>query len=131
MLLAAVLVAEEVSFVLVGSAGLHLHGQRIRVHDIDAVPAPGGENLGRLHSVLTDLSIDGRVPPVRSLATADLVSVRTGYGKLDCLMERGRRDWDRLRTGARPLDVGGVQVLVARADDIRLLRVRFKGVDDD
>jgi hypothetical protein len=131
MLLAAVLAAEEVSFVLVGSAGLHLHGQRIRVRDIDAVPAPGMENLGRLHSVLTELAIDGQVPAVRSLATADLVSVRTGYGTLDCLMERGRRDWDRLRAGARPFDVAGVRVLVARAADIRVLRLRFKGVNDD
>src|SRR5258708_15248057 len=131
MLLAGVLAAEEVSFVLVGSAGLHLHGERIRVRDIDAVPAPGGENLGRLHSVLADLSVDGRVPAARSLAAADLVSVRTGYGRLDCLMERGRRDWDRLRAGARPFDLCGERVLVAGAGDIRLLRARYKDVDDD
>jgi hypothetical protein len=131
MLLAAVLAAEEVSFVLVGSAGLHLHGERIRVRDIDAVPAPGRENLGRLHSVLADLSMDGRVPSERSLAAADLVSVRTGYGTLDCLMERGRLDWDGLRAGARPFGLCGVPVLVASADDIRLLRARYKDVDDD
>jgi hypothetical protein len=131
MLLAAVLAAEEVSFVLVGSAGLHLHGQRIRVRDIDAVPAPGRENLERLHSLLADLAIDGRVPALRSLATADLVSVRTGYGKLDCLLHRGRRDWGRLRTGASAFDIAGVQVLAARADDIRLLRARFKDINDD
>jgi hypothetical protein len=131
MLLAAVLAAEEVHFVLVGSAGLHLHGERIRVRDIDAVPAPGRENLGRLHSVLADLSVDGRVPAVRSLATAHVVSVRTGFGRLDCLLERGRRDWDRLRAGARPFDVSGARVLAAGADDIRLLRARFKDADDD
>jgi hypothetical protein len=100
MLLAAVLAAEEVHFVLVGSAGLHLHGERIRVRDIDAVPAPGGENLGRLHSVLAGLSVDGRAPAARSLATAHVVSVRTSFGRLDCLLERGRRDWGTLRAGA-------------------------------
>ena len=131
MLLAAVLAAEEVSFVLVGSAGLHLHGERIRVRDIDAVPSPGRNNLGKLHSVVADLSVDGRVPAPRSFAAADLVSVRTGYGTLDCLMERGRLDWDRLRAGARPFDLCGVRVLVASADDIRLLRARYKDVDDD
>jgi hypothetical protein len=131
MLLAAVLAAEEVSFVLVGSAGLHLHGQRIRVHDIDAVPAPDRENLARLYLVLADLAIDGQVPALRSLATAHLVSVRTGYGKLDCLLDRGRRDWSRLRAGARAFDVAGAQVLAARADDIRLLRARFRDVNDD
>jgi hypothetical protein len=131
MLLAAVLAAEEVSFVLVGSAGLHLHGQPIRVHDIDAVPAPGRENLARLHLVLADLALDGQVPGLRSLAAAHLVSVRTGYEKLDCLLERGHRDWGRLRAGARAFDIAGVQVLAARADDIRLLRARFKDVNDD
>jgi hypothetical protein len=131
MLLAAVLAAEEVHFVLVGSAGLHLHGERIRVRDIDAVPAPGRENLGRLHSVLGGLSVDGRVPAVRWLATAHVVSIRTSFGRLDCLLERGRRDWDRLRAGARPFDVSGARVLAAGADDIRLLRARFKDADDD
>jgi hypothetical protein len=131
MLLAAILAAERVSFVLVGSAGLHLHGQRIRVHDVDAVPAPGRENLARLHQVLADLAIDERLPALRSLATAHLVSVRTGYGTLDCLLERGRTDWDRLRAGARPFDVAGERVLAAGADDIRLLRSRYKDVDDD
>jgi hypothetical protein len=131
MLLAAVLAAEGVSFVLVGSAGLHLHGERIRVRDIDAVPAPGRENLGRLHSVLAVLSVDGRVPAAWSLATADVVSVRTGFGRLDCLLERGRQDWSTLRAGAHAFDVSGARVLAADAGDIRLLRARFKDAGDD
>jgi hypothetical protein len=135
LLLAAVLAAEEVSFVLVGSAGgsagLCLHGERLGVGDIDAVPAPGWQNLETLHAALADMAIGGRVPPLRSLASAVLVSVRASYGKLDCLMKRGRRDWDRLHPGAGPFCVAGVQVLAAGADDIRSLRVRFKGVDDD
>jgi hypothetical protein len=131
MLLAAVLAAEDVSFVLVGSAGLYLRGWSIRVRDIDAVPAPGRANLARLHLVLTDLATDKPVPALRSLATAHIVSVRTGYGKLDCLLDRGRRDWDRLRAGAGPFEVCGVPVLAAGTDDIQLLRARFKGVSDD
>jgi hypothetical protein len=77
------------------------------------------------------MAIGGGVPPLRALAMADFASVRTSYGKLDCLMERARRDWDRLCAGARPFCVSGVQVLVAGADDIRSLRMRFKDVDDD
>jgi hypothetical protein len=126
MLLAAVLAAEEVSFVLVGSAGLYLHGERIRVRDVDAVLCPDRVNLERLHMVLADLVIGGPAPPLRSLATADLVSVHTSYGKLDCLLERGRRDWDMLRGGVRPFSVRGVPVTVADAGEIRSLRARFK-----
>jgi hypothetical protein len=59
------------------------------------------------------------------------VSVRTSFGRLDCLLERGRRDWGTLRAGARPFDVSGARVLAAGADDIRLLRARFKDGDDD
>jgi hypothetical protein len=92
MLLAAVLAAEDVSFVLVGSAALYLHGQPIPVTDIDAVPAPGASNLARLYAALAAVVPGGRVPSVRSLGTADVVSVRTSYGRLDCLLGRGRRD---------------------------------------
>lgn len=44
-LLAAVLAADGVSYVLVGSAGLHLRGHCRPVGDIDAVPAPDQANL--------------------------------------------------------------------------------------
>jgi hypothetical protein len=131
MLLAAVLAAEDLSFVLVGSAGLYLHGQRIRVRDIDAVPAPDRASLERLQIVLRDLVVGGPPPPLRSLATADLISVRTTYGRLDCLLERGRQDWGCLRAGARSFTVSGVPVLVAEAGEIRSMRARFKDLDDD
>ena len=55
LLLAAVLAAEEVSFVLVGSAALYLHGYLIPVADIDAVPAPDAGNLARLYAALAVL----------------------------------------------------------------------------
>ena len=126
MLLAAVLAAEGVSFVLVGSAALYLHGDQIPVRDIDAVPEPGHGNLARLHEALQALAVRGGPPPLRCLATADLVSVSTGYGTLDCLLRRGRRDWDRLQEHAQPFQVSGAAVMVARAGDARALRRRFK-----
>jgi hypothetical protein len=122
MLLAAVLAAEDVSFVLVGSAALYLHGQRIRVADIDAVPAPGAGNLARLHAALAAVVPAGRVPSVRSLGSTDVVSVRTSYGRLDCLLGRGRRDWDKLLAGARLVDVSGAGVRVASHAAVTALR---------
>lgn len=126
MLLAAVLAAEEVSFVLVGSAALYLHGERIAVADIDAVPGPDEGNLAKLHTALGVLMLQDGVPSLRSLATADVISVRTGYGTLDCLLRRGRQDWYRLRASAQLFEVAGTGVTVACAADARVLRRRFK-----
>lgn len=128
LLLAAVLAAERVSYVLVGSAGLYLRGHRGPVGDIDAVPAPDRANLERLHDVLIDLAAGSRCPPVRLLATADLVQVRTSYGMVDCLLARGRRDWARLVAGAQTFDICGVPVLTAAVGDLRALRSRYKDV---
>jgi len=128
LLLAAVLAAERVSFVLVGSAALRLRGEAIPVADIDAVPEPGHANLARLHAVLTALAVRRwLVPPPRSLLTLDMVSVRTVYGKLDCLLERGRRDWDRLREDAGVIRVADAEVTVASAAEAWALRHAFKG----
>lgn len=131
LLLAAVLAADGVSYVLVGSAGLYLRGHLGPVGDIDAVPAPDPANLERLRDVLTDLAVGSKCPPVRLLATADLVQVRTSYGKVDCLLARGRRDWARLVAGAETFDVCGVPVLTAGVGDLRALRSRYKGVSGE
>ena len=126
LLLAAVLAAEDVSFVLVGSAALYLYGYLIPVADIDAVPAPDAGNLARLHAALAVLVRDGRVPSIRSLGAADVVSVRTSYGGLDCLLGRGRRDWDRLREGARQVRVSDTGVMLASAATVTALRRSHK-----
>jgi hypothetical protein len=127
VLLAAVLTAERVSFVLIGSAALWLRGEAIPVADVDAVPEPGEANLARLHAALTALAVRRRlVPSPRSLPVLDIVSVPTTYGKLDCLLERGRRDWDRLRQDAGMVKVADAEVMVASAADAWALRRAFK-----
>jgi hypothetical protein len=128
VLLAAVLAAERVSFALVGSAALWLRGEHVPVADVDAVPEPGAANLARLHAALTNLAVSDRVVPrPRSLPVLDMVTVPTSYGRLDCLLERGRRDWDRLRGGAGVIRVADADVLVASAADAWSLRRAFKG----
>jgi len=131
LLLAAVLAAEGVSYVLVGSAGLYLRGYRGPVGDIDAVPAPDPVNLELLHDVLAGLGMGRGCPPARVLAAADLIQVRTSYGKLDCLLARGRSDWANLSAGAEAFEVCGVPVLTAAARDLRALRARYKDVKDE
>jgi hypothetical protein len=127
VLAAGVLAAEKVSFLLVGSAALWLRGEPIAVGDVDAVIEPGEPNLLRLHAALTELTTrPGTIPPVRRLREISITSAFTAYGKVDCMLERGRRDWDRLRRGASHIAIADVQVLVASADDALTLRRQFK-----
>jgi hypothetical protein len=132
VLAAAVLAAEGVSFVLVGSAALWLHGQPVPVGDADVVIEPGAQNLLRLGQALDWLALQPRaVPPVRAFPVLPLASVTTSYGRIDCLLERGRIDWERLRQPAVRIPVADAGVLVAARAEILALRRRFKGVSAD
>jgi hypothetical protein len=125
VLAAAVLAAEEVSFLLVGSAALWLRDEIANVADADVVIEPGERNIHRLRGALGGIAI-GPVPSVNSFSRGSVVPVVTAYGKVDCLLERGRRDWGRLRCGAGFLPVADVPVLVAASADVWNLRRRYK-----
>jgi hypothetical protein len=62
----------------------------------------------------------------RDLAWLPLVTVITSYGKIDCLLERGRLDWRRLRHAAVTVPVAGAGVLTAAQADVWALRRQFK-----
>jgi hypothetical protein len=127
VLAAAVLAAEQVSFVLVGSAALWLRGERISVGDVDVVIEPSEANLHRLRDALAALTIrPGEVPAVYRLRVLSVTTAVTSYGRVDCLLERGRRNWNQLRQGADHLAVADALVHVASADDTWALRRRFK-----
>jgi hypothetical protein len=125
---AAILAAERVSFILVGSAALWLRGEAVSVGDTDVVIEPGEANLHRLHDSLKTLATHpSALPPPRRLAMRSIIPVQTSFGKLDLLLERGRQDWDLLRPSADLIDVTDVDVLVASAADSYALRRRYKG----
>jgi len=127
VLAAAVLAAERVSFVLVGSAALWLRGERVTVGDVDVVIEPDEANLRRLHEALAGLAVrPGEIPAVHRLRDLSVTTVISSYGRVDCLLERGRRDWDPLRQGAGFVAVADAPVLVASAGDAWALRRRFK-----
>lgn len=125
VLAAAVLAAEGVSFVLVGSAALWLRGEIEAVADADVVIEPGEDNLRRLREALAGIAIT-TVPSVTRFSSASVVPVMTGYGTVDCMLERGRQEWHRLRGGAEVLPVADAGVLVAASADVRELRRRYK-----
>lgn len=127
VLAAAVLAAEGVSFLLVGSAALWLHGEPVTVADADLVVEPAEQNLRRLSEALAQLAVRPRaLPRVRDLPLLDLVSVTTSFGQVDCLLERGRVDWARLRSSAARIPVAEAGVLTASRADAWALRRRFK-----
>ena len=127
VLAAAVLAAEQVSFVLVGSAALWLRGEQVTVGDVDVVIEPGEANLRRLHEALAALAVrPDAVPAVHRLRGLSVTTAVTSYGRVDCLLERGRRDWDQLRQAAEYVAVADAPVLVASAGDAWALRRRFK-----
>jgi hypothetical protein len=124
---AAILAAEHVSFLLVGSAALWLHGEQIAVGDADVVIEPGEQNARRLSEALADMAIRPRaVSRSRDFPLLPLVSVTTSYGRVDCLLERGRLDWERLRQSSVTIPVADAHVLVAARADAWALRRQFK-----
>jgi hypothetical protein len=128
VLAAGILAAEGVSFLLVGSAALWLHGEPIPVGDADVVIEPAEENLHRLADALTGFALrPEEVPRVRALSWVNVLSVVTSYGRVDCLLERGRLDWPGLRQSAVRIPVADVDVPVAAQADVWALRRRFKG----
>jgi hypothetical protein len=127
VLAAAVLAAERVSGVLVGSAALWLRGEPVSVGDVDVVIEPGEANLLRLREVLSGLAVRPEaVSAVRRLWEISVATVFSSYGRVDCMLERSRRDWKGLRRGAGHVPVADARVLVASAADAWALRARFR-----
>jgi len=127
VLAAAVLATTGVSFLLVGSAALWLRGESILVGDADVVIEPGDQNMQRTRAALADLALQPHVVPQASrLAILDIVTIMTSYGKIDCLLRRGRLDWDRLVRNTDVMLVAGAEVIVADSSDAWNLRRRFK-----
>jgi hypothetical protein len=127
VLAAAMLSTTGVSFVLVGSAALWLRGGSIPVGDADVVIEPGDQSMQRARAALADLALRPHaVPQAGRLALLDIVTVMTSYGKIDCLLRRGRLDWDRLVTKSDVMLVAGAEVIVADSFDAWSLRRRFR-----
>jgi hypothetical protein len=127
VLAAAVLATTGVSFLLVGSGALWLRGESIPVGDADVVIEPGDQNTRRARAALAELALQPQaVPQAARLTTLDIVTIMTSYGKIDCLLRRGRLDWDRLRRNSDVLLVAGAEVIVAAGSDVWNLRRQFK-----
>jgi hypothetical protein len=124
---AAVLVAEGVELIVVGTTALTMHGQPVEVHDLDVVVEPSPPNLAGLPRALAALgAMRSDIPPPWALVESDVMTVTTAYGRVDLMLAQGRRRFHDLARRALTVDVCGVNVPVASRDDAWALRRQFK-----
>jgi hypothetical protein len=86
-------------------------------------PARTARSRGRSYAAGT---LSAAVPPARHFSWLPLITVTTSFGGVDCLLERGRFDWERLRQGAETIAVADAGVLVAGRADAWALRRQFR-----
>ncbi|HVF78019.1 MAG TPA: hypothetical protein VNA28_06960, partial [Solirubrobacteraceae bacterium] len=117
----------EVSYTLIGGLAVQAHGHTRTTQDVDLVPDPDQENLGRLADALHELgarrAAETRAWPRsrlrRGLADADVLSLDTDVGGVDVHMRPpGAAPYGDLRARALVLDVAGISVAIAGRDDL-------------
>lgn len=128
-LLITTLARHAVQYVLIGALGARLQGFPRVTADADITPARAPDNLDRLAAALREL--DARVHTenvleglsfdcsARTLARAELWNLVTRAGRLDvAFVPSGTTGYHDLARGAVHFDVYGVDLLVARLEDI-------------
>ncbi len=128
VILSALLAAEGVDSVVVGSTALRLRGFEVSVGDLDIVPDLQPDALRTMTEAIGRYRLPRSAPPSRGdlAATQGIWTTPTIYGTLDVLMDCARRDGAGLRVRASTIRVFDVDVLVASSDDAWALRHRFK-----
>lgn len=115
-----VLAAHRVELVIIGGFALAAHGVIRGTKDIDIVPDPRSENIGRLAAALRELGAEvmladdfnpselGLVPDEDGLALGGNWVLRTSLGRLDVMQDvAGVRSYESLRAAAVERDVPG------------------------
>jgi hypothetical protein len=122
-----VLLAHDVSFVVVGGVSGNLHGSTTLTEDIDIAYARDQKNLERLAVALRDLRATLRGAPKGFPFKVDAATLRAGLnftfstrlGPLDCIGEAaGGFTYDNLVGNAESYPISGVMIVVASLDDL-------------
>ena len=124
--LLATLHRHGVDYTIIGGVAVQVHGHRRTTRDLDVIPAPGHENLTRLHAAL--VALEGRprdipgaaTPTVEQLATAAIVPpLTTGHGELHVLRDvPGAPAYADLRARAIVVELNGIPLAIAGLDDV-------------
>lgn len=134
--LLAVLTAHAVDYVVIGGYSLAAHGYVRGTKDVDVVPDPGRENLGRLLTALSalgaeplavgDFEADELLPlTLGNLALGGNWLLRTSLGRLDVMQYvEGMDSYAELRARSveRTLPGVGGPVMFAGYDDLIALK---------
>lgn len=115
-----VLAAHRVELVIIGGFALAAHGVIRGTKDIDIVPDPRSENIGRLAAALRELGAEvmladdfssselGLAPDEDGLASGGNWVLRTNLGRLDVMQDvAGVKSYESLREAAVERDVPG------------------------
>lgn len=124
----AKLVEHQVEFVIIGGLAAYLHAAPIATHDLDIVYRRTPENHERLEAAFEALGaiyrdpMGRRIPPrahhFGSPHGAGHHLLMTRHGPVDVLKSSGAFDFERLAANAVIMEVEGVEVRVARLEDI-------------
>ncbi|HZK16537.1 MAG TPA: DUF6036 family nucleotidyltransferase [Solirubrobacterales bacterium] len=127
-----------VEYVLVGGMAAQTHGNTRMTNDVDLIPAPDPDNLGRLAGALR--ALDARVLnsghehleiDSRMLPRATIWQLATPHGDIDVLHEApGAAPYPELRERALVISIDEATVPVAGRDDlIRMKLARGRPID--
>jgi hypothetical protein len=124
--LLATLERHDVDYTIIGGVAVQVHGHRRTTKDLDVIPAPGVDNLRRLHSALNELEARPRdlpgspVPTTEQLAAAAIVPpLITRHGELHILCDvPGAPAYADLRGRALVIEFDGIALAIAGLDDL-------------
>jgi hypothetical protein len=117
----------DVDYVVVGGVAVVVQAHARFTDDLDICYATDRANLSRLGGVLVELGATLRgievdvpfVPEGRTLRGTQILCLNTPYGGLDLLAQpQGAPRYERLRSRAEVVEIGGVEVPVASVDDM-------------
>lgn len=121
------LVDAKVRFVLVGGLAVNAWGYLRATRDVDLVPDPAPENLGRLDALLRELGgrvdVGGRLLDANSITTflraGDRTLVTTALGQVDVLQGLPQvPPFSTLEEGATEVDLGGLAIRVCSLEHL-------------
>jgi hypothetical protein len=131
-----------VDYVVIGGVAVQVHGHRRTTMDLDLVPGPSSNNLGRLASALDELEARPRdatpgeaemsvADPERLAIAAIVPPLSTRHGQLHIVNEpKGARPFDDLRDAALVVEVEGIEIPIVALDDlIRMKRASGRPAD--
>lgn len=125
------LVAHQVDFVVVGGIAMVAHGSGRLTQDLDICYSTDAANLEALGTALVELGAKLHgvpeqvpfVPAARTLRRTMILTLDTGEGKLDLLVDpAGAPGYALLRDRAIEAQLDGITVLVASLDDLEAMK---------